>query len=75
MANEPVGASRHQTAQGRADSEQSAQSEKTDEAQTRRERHQDEPGRRPRWIAGHPAKINDLRVGVDIRYENGGARG
>jgi hypothetical protein len=73
MAHEPVGASRHQTPQGREDPEPSAQAEKAGEAQTRRERHEDEPACGRRRVAGNPSKIRHLGVGVGIRYDDGRA--
>jgi len=71
MAHEPVGTSCRQTAQGRTDPEPSSQAEEAGEAQTRRERHQDEPTRRPREVTWHPPKIQHLGVRVSIRYDDG----
>jgi hypothetical protein len=74
MAYETVGACRGEAAQRRADPEPSAQGEEAGEAQKRRERHQDEAARLPCGVAGNPAKIRHLGVGVGVRHDDSGAR-
>ncbi len=73
MAHKPVGASRHQTPQGREDPEPSAQAEKAGEAKTRSECHEEESARGPGRVAGNPSKIRHLGLGVGIRYDDGSA--
>src|SRR5436190_1713962 len=74
VTDEPVWACCYKAPQRRTNAEESAQREKTEEAQTRRERYQDESELGPYPLAGHPAKVDDLGIRVGIRNNDGDRR-